>query len=162
TIKGKNTLTLKNILVGEVWVCSGQSNMEFLVKRAKNHAEEEAAAKFPKIRLFTVKKAVKGEPVDDCVGNWVECTPETAAKFSAVGYFFGRHLHKELNVPVGLIHTSWGGTLIEAWMSAPALETDPDYKPILARHEKAKLDDTPENFAKKQEQHKAALDKWRA
>jgi sialate O-acetylesterase len=115
TIRGKNTIRIKNVLVGEVWVCSGQSNMAWSLERADNPEQEIAAAAYPKIRLFTVERNASGSPLNDCVGTWSECSPETAAKFSAVAYFFGRRLHKELNVPVGLINTSWGGTRIEPW-----------------------------------------------
>ncbi|HLX64817.1 MAG TPA: sialate O-acetylesterase [Planctomycetota bacterium] len=162
TVKGKNTLTLKNILVGEVWVCSGQSNMEFSTNGAMNAAQEKADAKFPNIRLFTVKKSVKEEPQSDCEGKWVECSPETVGSFSAVGYFFGRHLYKELNVPIGLIHTSWGGTPAEAWTTIATMQADPDLKPIVDRFEKAKTDDTPEAFAKKQAKFKDDLEKFKA
>jgi len=136
TVSGKNKLTLKNVLVGEVWVCSGQSNMAWSLSRANNAQQEIAAAKYPKIRLFTVRRATADGPQKDCQGNWVECSPKTAGGFSAVGYFFGRHLHKNLKVPVGLINTSWGGTPAEAWTSLPALKADPFFKPLLDRWDK--------------------------
>ena len=102
TVKGKNTLVFENILIGEVWVCSGQSNMEWRVAQSNNAEIEIAAANFPKIRLFTVPKAVAQFPQEDISeGEWVECSPETITNFSAVGYFFGRDIFKELNVPVG-------------------------------------------------------------
>ncbi len=133
-VAGKNNqITLRNVLVGEVWVGSGQSNMQWPVSRADNAQEEIAAAKYPKIRLFTVAHTISDKPLDDCEGAWVECSPETVAGFSAVAYFFGRHLHKELGVPVGLINSSWGGTICEAWTSLKALQTDEDFKPILER-----------------------------
>jgi sialate O-acetylesterase len=115
TAKGKNTITIKNVMVGEVWVCSGQSNMQWSVKRSANAEQEIAAADYPKIRLFTVERNTSGQPLDDCVGSWSACSPNTVPGFSAVAYFFGRKLHKELNVPIGLINTSWGGTRIEPW-----------------------------------------------
>ena len=129
TITGKNTISIKNILVGEVWVCSGQSNMEFGLRGAIHSAEEIAKADFPKIRLFTVQKTVATQPKKDVIGKWVECSPATAGNFSAVGYFFGRDLHQALNTPVGLIHTSWGGTPAEAWTSKETL--DSQFKPIV-------------------------------
>ena len=136
TIKaGDETRTLKNILVGEVWICSGQSNMEMGVGVAKDAKSEIAAANFPKIRLFTVEKHNEPAPLDDCKGNcrWAECSPATLASggwggFSASAYYFGRELHKQLNVPIGLIHTSWGGTPAELWTSRKALEAEPKLK----------------------------------
>jgi sialate O-acetylesterase len=161
TVKGKNTIVVMNVIVGEVWVCSGQSNMEFGINNANNAKDEIANAKFPKIRLFTVKKKVSDVPVYDCEGKWTECSPETINGFTAVGYFFGRKLHQELNVPVGLIHTSWGGTPIEAWMSPEALGKDADFKPILERYAQAKAQDTPENWTLKMDKHKAEMEKWK-
>jgi len=136
-IKGNNTITLKNILVGEVWVCSGQSNMQWSVRQAANPEQEIAAAGYPKIRLFTVKRKVADKPQPDCEGRWIMCSPETVPDFSAVGYFFGRELHQHLNVPIGLIHTSWGGTPAEAWTRRGVLESEPDCIPILQRFNEA-------------------------
>ncbi len=133
TVKGKNTVVFDNILIGEVWVCSGQSNMEWQVANSVNGESEIAAANFPKIRLFTVPKTVAQFPNEDITsGEWVECSPETVGNFSAVGYFFGRDIFKELNVPIGLIHTSWGGTVAETWSSAETISKDPDLKGDLA------------------------------
>lgn len=129
TVTGKNTLTLKNILVGEVWICSGQSNMEWPVTAADNPNDEIAAAKYPKLRFITVPKTKGGnEPRDDFAGSWSECTPETTASFSATAYFFGRELQKMRNVPVGLIHASWGGTPAEFWTPAAEFAADPSLK----------------------------------
>ena len=133
TIKGKNTIVFDNILVGEVWVCSGQSNMEWKVIQSVNGEKEASEAIFPKIRIFTVPKAVAQFPQDDISsGEWVECSPETVPNFSAVGYFFGRDIFNELKVPIGLIHTSWGGTVAETWSSAETISKDPDLKGPLA------------------------------
>jgi len=123
-------LTLKNVLVGEVWVCSGQSNMEWPMTRTMNSAEEIAAAKFPNIRLFNVKRLKAAEPQDNCEGQWQQCAPETVAGFSAVGFLFGRHLHYELDVPVGLIESAWGGTPAELWTRREVLESDPALKDL--------------------------------
>ncbi len=131
TLAGKNTITLRNILCGEVWVCSGQSNMEMAVRDVANGEQEIAAANLANIRLFTVQKKIAETPQADCVGQWTPCSPQTVAGFSAVGYFFGRHLHKELNVPVGLINTSWGGTVAEAWTSDRTLEKMPEFKTLM-------------------------------
>ena len=140
TVAGRNTLTFRNVLVGEVWVCSGQSNMEWSLANAQDGAREAAAADYPFIHLFTVTKKTSERPLDDVEGRWVVTTPKEAASFSAVGYFFGRELHKRLNVPVGLIHTSWGGTPAEAWTSRAALDADPTLKPILERYDRQLAD----------------------
>ena len=137
TVGSKNTITIKNILVGEVWVCSGQTNMQMSVRSSANAEQEIAGADYPNIRLFTVNQSVADKPQSDCVGNWTTCSPETVPGFSAVGYFFGRELHKELNVPIGLIHTSWGGTPAESWTRRGALESVPDCLPILERFDEA-------------------------
>jgi sialate O-acetylesterase len=126
TVKAGNTLTLSDVMVGEVWVGSGQSNMQWTVRRSNGSGAEIAAAHWPGIRLFTVKRTVSGEPLPDVEGAWAVCTPETIPDFSAVAYFFGRDLHRNLGVAVGLIHTSWGGTPVEAWTSAPALASTGD------------------------------------
>jgi sialate O-acetylesterase len=132
TVKGSSgsAVTVKNILVGEVWVGSGQSNMEMGVGSSKNAAQEIAAAKYPNIRLLTVAKKKAAEPQTDCTGQWVECGPSTVPGFSAAAYFFGRQLHKELNVPVGLIHTSWGGSGAGYWVSRKTLTSIPVLKPL--------------------------------
>ena len=127
TVAGKNTIIVHNILVGEVWVCSGQSNMEFAVWNHNvfggviNEEKEVAAANYPLIRLFIVKKAVAGKPQTDVQGQWVVTTPATVGTFSAVGYFFGRDLFQAMKFPVGLIDSTWGGTEAEAWTSAAAI-----------------------------------------
>jgi sialate O-acetylesterase len=116
TIKSSNTITLSDVWLGEVWLCSGQSNMEWSVQRSLNAKEEIAAARHPMIRLFDVNGHVKGPmPLDDPRGTWQACSPETVGGFSAVGYYFGRELQQKLNVPIGLIGTNWGGTRIEPW-----------------------------------------------
>lgn len=122
TIKGEDSeITFKNVLIGEVWVCSGQSNMEMPLMgwpprdTIRNSAKEIKNANYPEIRLFTVSKAVAAEPKENCKGSWAECSSETAKNFSATAYFFGKEIHEELDIPVGLIHTSWGGTPAESW-----------------------------------------------
>jgi sialate O-acetylesterase len=140
-IKGKNTIEMENVMVGEVWICSGQSNMQWRVDQSNNAEEEIAAANYPKIRLFTVPRSVAQFPQDDIAeGEWMECSPETVAGFSAVGYFFGRDLHRELNVPVGLIHTSWGGTVAETWISPGTISNDPDFREKLIELQQMDLD----------------------
>lgn len=134
TIAGKNTIAYKNVLVGEVWVCSGQSNMEWSVNSCDKTDKEYAtsAPHNPMLRMFSVKKSPQATPQADTAGTWTDAMPKTVGGFSATGYFFGRHLQETMKVPVGLIHTSWGGTRIETWMSKAALaaagvkETTPD------------------------------------
>jgi len=131
TIAGTETITIKDILVGEVWICSGQSNMQMTVKYVKDYKKEIPAANYPRIRLFSAERRISSKPMFNVPGAWSACSPETVPPFSAVGYFFGRDLHKTLDVPVGLIHSSWGGTPAEAWTSLPKLEADPKLKPIV-------------------------------
>lgn len=131
-IGGEETHKIKNVMVGEVWVCSGQSNMEMAVNTEWgkiNNAEEEVAnANYPNIRLMMVNKVMATTPQDHLESaGWKECSPETVAKFSAVAYLFGRKLYKVLNVPIGLIETAWGGTVVEAWTSAKALKNINEY-----------------------------------
>ncbi len=133
TITGRNKIELKNILIGEVWVCSGQSNMGWQLGMCNNGTQEVANACYPRVRLFTVPKKIAQFPLDDIEsGEWTECSPETARYFSGVAYFFGRYIHQKLNVPVGLIHSSRGGSLAESWMSAESLRDDPDFKDKVA------------------------------
>jgi sialate O-acetylesterase len=161
TVAGKNTLTIHNVLVGEVWVCSGQSNMEFALWNhgvfggAKNAEQEVAAANYPLLRLFIVKKAVAGKPQTDVQGQWVVASPATAGNFSAVGYFFGRDLHRTMKFPVGMIDTTWGGTEAEAWTSDEALEADPDLK-VGADSWRQRIADFPQAL----EQYKQKLGEW--
>lgn len=120
-VKGKsNQIVLRNVLVGEVWVCSGQSNMEFVVKNVNNAPVEISRANYPQIRAFNVKKAISTTAKDDLEGDWQVCSPQTVSDFSAVAYFFAQNLNKDLHVPVGIINSSWGGTDIETWISEPA------------------------------------------
>ena len=133
---GQETLTLGNVLVGDVWICSGQSNMEWPLFRARDGADEVAAAEWPRIRLFTVAKNVSRTPIRSLTGQWSECSPATAGSFSAVGYFFGRELLGELDVPIGLIDSSWGGTVAEAWTRYEVLQADDVLRPIVERFEK--------------------------
>jgi sialate O-acetylesterase len=136
TVSGKNTITLTNVLVGEVWICSGQSNMQFAVKNARRSLEEMDGAKYPKIRLISVPLRGSPAPQDDFKGRWVECTPETVAGFSAVGFFFGRELFEHLDVPIGLIHCSYGGSSCESWVNRSALDAEPELKPMLERYDR--------------------------
>lgn len=127
SIKGYNEVVLKNILIGEVWVCSGQSNMEMSVSWGIDNGEEEAKnAANPNIRFFTVAKLTATTPQNNLLGNWTESTPETMKYFSAVGYFFAKRLREDLkNVPIGLISSNWGGTPAEIWMPEEVIQNDP-------------------------------------
>ncbi len=127
SIAGKNTLTVKNVAVGEVWLGSGQSNMEWPVAKSKDAEKEIAACNFPDIRVFTVARKTSGKPLEDVTGTWSVATPENAGKFSAVGYFFVRELHQKRKVPVGFIHSSWGGTPVESWMPESGMKSNPAF-----------------------------------
>lgn len=134
TVSGGEVLRLDNILIGEVWVCGGQSNMEMTVggqrNQINNREYELENANFPEIRLFHVEKAMSVEPLNDFKktrGGWKVCSPETVRQFSAVAYFFGREIHQNQNVPIGLISSSLGGTLAEAWTDGKALQHIPDF-----------------------------------
>ena len=129
TIKGHNTIIIEDIMMGEVWLGSGQSNMEWSLNLGVDDAESEAKrADYPEIRFFTAYSAVSDFPQQHMAGEWGVCTPETVKNFSATMYFFGRELHSELNIPVGLIHSSWGGTPIEVWIPKPRIDLDKKLK----------------------------------
>lgn len=131
TIIGTSTKELKNVLVGEVWICSGQSNMEWTLSGCTDADLEIATAKFPGIRLVNVPKVGTQEEQDNFKGAWAECSPQTVPGFSAVGYFFGRSLHQTLKVPVGLINNAWGGSAAEAWVRRDVLEKDARFKGLM-------------------------------
>jgi sialate O-acetylesterase len=139
-VVGKNTLRVTDVLVGEVWIASGQSNMEFSLAQAANAKNEIAAASYPRLRHFTVAKAMDVRPRSDVTGSWQVCSPETAGGFSAVGYFFARDLIKALDVPVGIIHTSWGGTPAEAWTSREALAASPELRKMVEDFDRRRSD----------------------
>lgn len=127
TIQADTIIVLEDILLGEVWICSGQSNMVWTLQSAERAAEEIPLSDYPGIRLFTVEKHIAQRPNEDLNGSWELCNPETSAHFSAVGYFFGKMLHQELGVPVGLVNSSWGGTPSESWTSREMLSTFGDF-----------------------------------
>ena len=135
-VKGKDQLTLSNVLVGEVWICSGQSNMEMPIEgwgKINNYQEEIAAADYPSIRQFKVPNTISGTPKEDLSGgDWKICSRETAGNFSATAYFFARALARQLHVPIGLINTSWGGTIVETWTSRGAFEQSEEFKTMIA------------------------------
>jgi sialate O-acetylesterase len=155
TVTASNTITIKDILVGEVWLGSGQSNMEFQLERAINHDEALAHAAYPLIHLFHVRRAVADQPLDDVAGDWQVCSAESVKLFSAVEYFFGRHLYESLHVPMGLIESDWGGTPAQSWTSHAALEADPVLRFILDGWEKTLAD-----YPAAKEKYDQQLEPW--
>jgi sialate O-acetylesterase len=140
-VEGNNKISLDNILVGEVWICSGQSNMEWRLSGTTNAKEEIAASDYPLVRLFDVPgHTTSPKPQEEGRGNWQVCSQKTSGGFSAVGYFFGRRLHKELDVPVGLIGSNWGGTRIEPWTTLEGFESVPELSKIAEQVKNYKAD----------------------
>lgn len=134
TIAGKNTITIKDVLVGEVWICSGQSNMQWSVNASNDPDLERLSAKNDQIRMINFPQVGVQEPVwSHDERRWMVCSPETVGNFSAVGYFFGRQLQQTLGVPVGLINNAWGGSAAEAWVPRNVLEADAQYTPLMER-----------------------------
>ncbi len=132
TVKGiSNQIVFNNVMVGDVWLCSGQSNMEWPVDATNNAVQEVAMANHPAIRLFTVEKSMHNAERNDVEGTWRVCSPATIPSFSAVGYFFGREINRQTNIPIGLIDASWGGTVIETWTDRQTMETIPQYNDII-------------------------------
>jgi sialate O-acetylesterase len=132
-VRGKNSIVIQDVLVGEVWLCSGQSNMEFQLKSAKDADSEISTAEIPEIRQIKIPLTVSSTVKEDIPpANWIVCSPKTAGDFTAVGYFFARELVKRLHVPVGLINSTWGGTMIESWISRDAFENSPEFKSMAA------------------------------
>ena len=141
TVKGKNFIILKNILVGEVWLCSGQSNMEWTVRQSMNSREEISESNNPFIRHIKIEKKIASLPNDDLkAGEWQVCDSTTVGEFTGVGYFFAKNLYNELKVPVGIINSSWGGTNIETWISREGFENSDEFKEMIAVMPKIKLD----------------------
>jgi sialate O-acetylesterase len=146
TARGKKTLLVKDVLLGEVWIASGQSNMTYALSEATGAAEEIPAAAYPQMRFFTLPKKIAVAPQQDTLpAAWEVCTPDTAKLFSAVAYFFGRDLHKALGVPVGIILSAWPGTAAEEWMDPDSLRREPALRPIVQRWEGMPAD--VKNFA---------------
>ena len=160
TIKGSSSRELKNILVGEVWVCSGQSNMGFSVSSMWDADLEIATAKYPNIRLISVPQVGTQEIQDDFKGQWEPCSPDNVGQFTAVGFCYGRLLHEMLNVPVGLIDNAWGGSSAEAWVRRDLLEKDARYKDLMATWKKTEAEFTPQAYEKQVAAHKEKLAAW--
>ena len=163
TVRGENTITIHNILIGEVWLCTGQSNMEFPVARDPNvkwktgilnETEEMRDADYPSIRLFHVEHqlAPEGEK-EDCIGRWLVCTPENVKEFSAVGFMFGRKLYKELQIPVGLIQSTWGGTHAESWTGMGVMKGNPLYADVMKEF-------APQNVKREKDKCKVPATLW--
>ena len=158
TVQGKNKLVLRDVLVGDVWLCSGQSNMDWMVKDAADPEQTIAAATYPTIRLFQVPRHMSTTLMDQLdSGIWQLCSPATINTFSAVAYFFGRHLHQHLDVPIGLIQSSWGGTKIETWMSASAIGSLEAYQQEIATLSSFELEKLSKAAEKQYEAWKANL-----
>ncbi len=151
-IAGKNSITLSDVLVGEVWLCSGQSNMDFTVAKTEKYyfagvndeEKEVAAANYPNIRMFSGQTSKSLKPKAEVAGQWKVCNPENVKEFSAVGYFFARDLQKALNVPVGIITETFGASTCESWVSRDALEAVPELKPMLEKFDAKVAAYTPE------------------
>ena len=152
-IEGAEERSLKNIMIGDVWVASGQSNMEWVLKADVDNFEEEIAkADFPNIRLLTVEKNTSYTPLDSLAavdGGWLPCSPQTVPNFSAVAYFFGRQIHQDEDIPIGLISSNWGGTPAEAWTSESALMRVPGFPAVLKEQEQQKEIDPEEETLKR-------------
>jgi sialate O-acetylesterase len=155
-VVGKNTVTVNDVLVGEVWLASGQSNMEWPLSKAANGPAEVAAAKNPLLRLFSVQHQVADQPATTVTGSWQPCTPEAVKMFSAVQYYFGRDLQRKLGVPVGLIGSYWGGTAVEAWMSEATLKSTAAFPAIDARWQKSRAE-----FPQKQASYPSDMAAWK-
>lgn len=161
TVKGKNEITLNDILVGEVWICSGQSNMEMPIGTEigfigiYDFEKEAKEANYEKIRFFNVERACEDAPQGDCQGTWQACTPDSVWGFSAVAYYFGRKLHMELGVPVGLIASNWGGTPAESWTSEEAIKIYGEFDEGLERMRISR-----ENPLRLEKDYHNALEQW--
>jgi sialate O-acetylesterase len=156
-VRGTNTVEVSGLLIGDVWLCSGQSNMEWPVRLAQNSDAEIRAATNPLIRHFKVHKAVAETPVDTAQGEWAVCSPATVGEFSAIAYFFARDLQPRLNIPIGLINCTWGGTPIEAWMSPGALLYRAEFAVVRERWLQ-----TLAEFPQRQQEYHEALAAWEA
>ena len=160
-------LQLENVLIGEVWVCSGQSNMEMPLAgwgKVMNYEQEIAAANYPNIRLFEAERNTDTKPINNLKavdGGWVSCSPKTVAEFSSVAYFFAKNIFDAKNIPIGLINTSWGGTICEAWTSGATLKTMPDFAaPVLAMEKSAAMGiDIKKNYEQEMMVWKELVDK---
>lgn len=149
SIIGKNKIVIKDVLVGEVWICSGQSNMEFQVYKTMNSKAEIEDSNYPMIRHFGVAQDLSGSPKEDLkAGKWAVCNKETVGDFTAVGYFFAKKIYAELKIPIGIINTSWGGTCVETWTSREAFEKSDEFKDMIAEIPQMDMDAIFETYKK--------------
>ncbi|MBC7887331.1 MAG: hypothetical protein H7Z13_05535, partial [Ferruginibacter sp.] len=146
-IAGNNTITLNNLLIGDVWICGGQSNMEVTMSNALNPDKEIAAANNPNIHFFNVAHATTALRAEDVKGQWLECNPINIKNFSAIAYYFAREIQPKINVPVGLIECGYGGTAAEAWISPEGLAGDPVFGERASQLKSLNLDDQIKNSA---------------
>lgn len=158
-ISGDSELTLEDVYVGEVWMCSGQSNMAWSVKQSQNYETEKTNANFPLIRMIKIDRNSQPTIQEDCKGQWNVCSPDTVGNFSASAYFFGRKLHQELNVPIGLINSSWGGTDVAAWTSTEAQSANPALADLIKSYNDSASKFDPEKAKSNFDQ---AMEKWNA
>lgn len=152
-IRGKdNTVTFQNIMLGDVWICSGQSNMEWILENTRGAAQEIAGSTNPNIRLLTIEKTIRSTEMNDISGgSWEICSPQAACSFSAVGYYFGKNLQQELQIPIGLINNAWGGTNIQTWISWENIVKSPNYKKFAGKS----IAQVDHSFKKSDEYNKA-------
>lgn len=162
TIEGKNTVTVEDVYVGEVWICSGQSNMAFNLGMAAEGPKEAPLAGFPQLRLFAVERKTAVKPSDRTSGRWTECTPKTVSAFSAVAYFFGRDLYKALGIPVGLISSSWPGTPAQSWISLDGLKKTSDFPEYVtfAEAQIARYAEAASSYPQKMKDYEALMTQW--
>ncbi len=164
TFKASNQIKVEDVLLGEVWLASGQSNMEFFVSKTRNasytgvinYEQEMKDANFPMIRQIDVANRNADEPQQDFKGDWKLCSPQTVDTFSAVAYYFAREIHKATGYPVGIINSTWGGTAVESWTKKEVLENDKDFKVLIERY-----DEQVRNYPKAVEDYNTAMDKWK-
>lgn len=155
TVQGENKVTVRDVLVGDVWVGSGQSNMVWSVERSNNAEKEIAAADYPKIRIFQVAQETSFIEKEDVDGAWSAVTPDSIPGFSAVGYFFARHLHEKTDMPMGVIQSAWGGTPAEAWTSSETLMRDPALRQFLSDWQEVEA-----AYPRAMARHRAAIGRW--
>jgi len=161
-ISGTNTIVVKNVLVGEVWICSGQSNMAYDFKGVQNAKIEGPLANYPKLRMFKVNSPGASTPQTQLAGSWVECSPKTVEGFSAVGYFFGSDIHKSTGLPVGMIHSSVGGTAAQLWTSLSGLEKEPALRAYVDAAKQMLQNDkgASEKYLRDMETYQTQLKEW--
>jgi sialate O-acetylesterase len=153
SVTAKNSVQLDDLIVGDVWICSGQSNMGMKVSESKDAKAEIAEATYPNIRLFSVMQATSEKKLDDLKGQWLICSPQSIGGFSAVGYFFGRDVHKATGVPIGLLQSSWGGTPVEAWTDLDQLRAQKSLQPMFEAFDKHDL-------AQRQAEYQSRITAW--